>query len=123
MQEVARQAGVSRPAVWRWQQRYGEDGVEGLLHDKTRPPGKEPLPTETVAEVLALTCSEPPGEVIRPDSQMPFRLRIPRLRHGSSNLRLWVRRTCFAAMPRFAAILLEMNLAYISISRGKSRSI
>lgn len=61
--EVARQAGASRPAVWRWQQRFAEEGVEGLLHDKTRPPGKEPLSAGTVAEVLALTCSEPPGEV------------------------------------------------------------
>lgn len=33
VQDVARQAGVSRPAVWRWQQRYGEEGVAGLLHD------------------------------------------------------------------------------------------
>ncbi|CAA2145165.1 hypothetical protein MBLL_04287 [Methylobacterium bullatum] len=64
VQEIARQAGVSRRGGgWRWQQRYGEEGVEGLLHDKTRPPGKEPLPSRTVAQVLALTCSEPPGEV------------------------------------------------------------
>ncbi|MFD0939054.1 IS630 family transposase, partial [Methylobacterium trifolii] len=61
--EVARRAGASRPAVWRWQKRFAEEGVEGLLHDKTRPPGKEPLSAGTVAEVLALTCSEPPGEV------------------------------------------------------------
>src|ERR687893_1985412 len=60
--EVARRAGASRRAVWRWQQRFAEDGVEGLLRDKTRPPGKAPLPPETVAQVLALTCSEPPGE-------------------------------------------------------------
>ena len=60
--EVARRAGVSRPAVWRWQQRYGEEGVDGLLRDKTRPPGKPPLPPSTVAEVLVLTCSPPPGE-------------------------------------------------------------
>lgn len=33
--DVAQQAGVSRPAVWRWQQRYAEEGVEGLLRDKT----------------------------------------------------------------------------------------
>jgi transposase len=62
VQEVARRAGVSRPAVWRWQQRFAEEGVEGLLRDRTRPPGKAPLPPETVAQVLALTCSEPPGE-------------------------------------------------------------
>jgi transposase len=60
--EIARRAGVSRPAVWRWQQRYGEEGVDGLLRDKTRPPGTPPTPPATVARVLALTCSEPPGE-------------------------------------------------------------
>ena len=59
---VARRAGVSRPAVWRWQRRYAEAGVDGLLRDKTRPPGKPPLPAATVAKVLALTYAEPPGE-------------------------------------------------------------
>ncbi|WP_159074529.1 helix-turn-helix domain-containing protein, partial [Azospirillum brasilense] len=34
VQEVARRAGVSRPAVWRWQVRYAEQGVDGLLRDK-----------------------------------------------------------------------------------------
>jgi homeodomain-containing protein len=58
----AHRAGVSRPAVWRWQKRYAEAGVEGLLRDKTRPPGRKPVPTATVAQVLALTQSELPGE-------------------------------------------------------------
>lgn len=60
--DVARQAEVSRPAVWRWQQRFAEEGIEGLLRDKTRKPGKPPLPVRTVAKVLALPCGEPPGE-------------------------------------------------------------
>ncbi len=60
--EVARRTGASRPAVWRWQARYALEGVDGLLRDKTRPPGKAPLSTAKVARVLALTCSEPPGE-------------------------------------------------------------
>ncbi len=60
--EVARRAGVSRPAVWRWQRRYAEEGVAGLLRDKTRAPGKPRLSAAIVARVLALTCSEPPGE-------------------------------------------------------------
>ncbi len=60
--EVAQRTGASRPAVWRWQTRYAEEGVDGLLRDKTRPPGKAPLTTAAVAKVLALTCSEPPGE-------------------------------------------------------------
>ena len=38
------------------------EGVDGLLRDKTRPPGKPPLPAETVRRVLDLTLSEPPGE-------------------------------------------------------------
>src|SRR4249920_804465 len=56
---VAGQVGVSRPAVWRWQQRFAEEGVDGLLRDK---PGKPPLSAETVTKVLALPCTEPPGE-------------------------------------------------------------
>ena len=59
--EIARRDGVSRPAVWRWQQRYAEEGVDGLLRDKTRKPGRAPLDAKLVARVLELTCSEPPG--------------------------------------------------------------
>src|SRR5438132_10793150 len=39
-QPIAQSVGVSRPTVWRWQQRFAESGVEGLLRDKTRKPGK-----------------------------------------------------------------------------------
>jgi Homeodomain-like domain len=59
---ASRPTGRRRPAVWRWQQRYGEEGIAGLLRDKTRKPGRAPLSTGVVAKVLALTCSEPPGE-------------------------------------------------------------
>jgi transposase len=58
---VARRAEVGRPAVWRWQQRYAEAGVDGLLRDKTRRPGKAPLGDALVHRVVALTCAEPPG--------------------------------------------------------------
>src|SRR3954447_18557021 len=60
--EIARRSGLSKPAVWRWQERFMHDGVDGLLRDKTRPPGKPRLPDETVRRVLDLTLSEPPGE-------------------------------------------------------------
>jgi len=59
--EVARRAGVGRPAVWRWQRRFAEAGVDGLLRDATRKPGKAPLGDATVRRVVALTCAEPPG--------------------------------------------------------------
>ena len=60
--EVARRARVGRPAVWRWQRRFVEAGVDGLLRDATRKPGKAPLGDATVHRVVGLTCSEPPGE-------------------------------------------------------------
>ncbi len=62
VQQVAVAVGVSRPMVWRWQQRFAEEGVEGLLRDKTRKPGKPPIPAETVERVVAMTCGAPPGE-------------------------------------------------------------
>jgi transposase len=61
--EVARRAGVGRPAVWRWQRRFAEAGVDGLLREASRKPGKAPLADATVRRVVALTCAEPPGEV------------------------------------------------------------
>src|SRR4029077_8310855 len=61
-QRVAQSIGVSRPTVWRWQQRFAESGVEALLRDKTRKPGKPPIAAETTARVMALTCTEPPHQ-------------------------------------------------------------
>ena len=59
---VAKRAAVGRPAVWRWQRRFAEAGVEGLLRDATRKPGKAPLGDVVVRRVVTLTCAEPPGE-------------------------------------------------------------
>jgi transposase len=62
VQQIATQVGISRPMVWRWQQRFAEEGVDGLLRDKTRRPGKPPIAAETVARVVALTCTNPPHQ-------------------------------------------------------------
>ena len=35
VQRMAAQVGISRPMVWRWQLRFAEEGVDGLLRDKT----------------------------------------------------------------------------------------
>ena len=62
MPEVARQAGVSRPMVCRWQQRFAEEGLDGLLRDKTRPPGTPATPQADVQAVLERTLTgDPPG--------------------------------------------------------------
>jgi len=52
----------SKTTVWRWQERFAEAGVEGLLSDKTRPAGKAPTAPERVAEVVRLTHTPPPHE-------------------------------------------------------------
>ena len=39
-----------------------EEGVAGLLRDKTRPPGKAPVERETVERVVAFTLDPPPHE-------------------------------------------------------------
>ena len=62
VQRVAALLGVSRPMVWRWQQRFAEEGTDGLLRDKTRKPGKPSISAETVARVVALSCADPPHE-------------------------------------------------------------
>ena len=60
--EIMRRAGVSKPSVWRWQRRFMDAGVDGLLRDKTRKPGLPPLPPTTVDRVVELTLGDPPGE-------------------------------------------------------------
>lgn len=60
--EIARRAGISRPAVWRWQQRFAETGVDGPPRDQTRTPGKPRTADVVVQRVVAMTCAEPPGE-------------------------------------------------------------
>ncbi len=52
--------GKSKTCVWRWQERFMARGVDGLLRDKTRPPGIVPLKPELVEKVVALTL-QPPG--------------------------------------------------------------
>ena len=59
--EIARRAGISRPAVWRWQQRFAEAGVDGLVRDKTRKPGRPPTPDGVVQRVVALTAPSRPA--------------------------------------------------------------
>jgi transposase len=58
--EIMRRTGKSKPCVWRWQERYIEEGVDGLLRDKTRPPGKKPLPAAIKHKVLTRTANGTP---------------------------------------------------------------
>ena len=59
---IMRTAGVSKTAVWRWQERFMSEGVDGLLHDKTRPARIARLTDDVAERIVALTLGEPPGE-------------------------------------------------------------
>jgi transposase len=58
--EIMRRTGMSKPTVWRWQERYLVAGVDGLKRDKTRPSRVPPLPRETRLKVIAKTVQESP---------------------------------------------------------------
>ena len=60
--EIMRRSGKAKPVVWTWQARFMAEGVDGLLRDKTRKPGKAPLPGETVQLVIDLVTGPPPRE-------------------------------------------------------------
>ena len=59
---VMRAVGKGKTVVWRWQERFMREGVEGLTRDKTRPSRLPPLPAATVDRVVALTNQAPPQE-------------------------------------------------------------
>src|SRR5262249_27785637 len=48
--------------VWRWQERFMQAGVDGLVRDKTRPPRIPPLGQAVIDRVGALTGTDAPGE-------------------------------------------------------------
>jgi hypothetical protein len=66
-----RRSGKAKPVVWTWQARFMAEGVEGLLRDKTRKPGKPPLSTDTVQRVVNLALGPPPGEATRTGLSSP----------------------------------------------------
>src|SRR3974377_1666063 len=60
--EIMRRTGMSKSAVWRWQERYIEEGIEGLLRDKTRPSRIPPLSDAVKLAVLTKPATEEPPD-------------------------------------------------------------
>src|SRR5580693_5848462 len=67
---IMRQTGKSKVTVWRWQERFMAQGVDGLLRDKTRPSRIPRLPATVHERTVALTQTDPPGEVTHWTAQM-----------------------------------------------------
>ena len=59
---IMRETGKSKTCVWRWQERFAVEGVDGLLRDKTRPSRIAKLDPSVNERVVALTMEEPPHE-------------------------------------------------------------
>ena len=60
--EIMRRTGKSKTCVWRWQERFMQEGYDGLLRDKTRPSRIPAMDGDTVERVVALTQTDPPAE-------------------------------------------------------------
>src|SRR5215469_13566395 len=60
--EIQRQTGKGKQTIWRWQVRFMAEGVDGLLHEATRPGRKKALAAATIERVVAMTLAEPLGE-------------------------------------------------------------
>jgi transposase len=58
--EIMQATGKAKTVIWRWQQRFGEEGVAGLWRDKTRPSRIPPLGPEVAERIVALTLAGPP---------------------------------------------------------------
>jgi transposase len=58
--EIADNYGVGRSSVSVIVKRYNEGGIELLLRDKTRKPGKKPISEELKNEICKVACTEKP---------------------------------------------------------------
>ena len=60
--EIQRRTGKGKPTIWRWQARFMAEGVDGLLHEATRPAGKPALAAATIERVVEMTLGVAAGE-------------------------------------------------------------
>jgi hypothetical protein len=60
--EIMWRTGKSKTCVWRWQERFMDEGFDGLLRDKTRPSRVPPLTSDVAERIVALTLQDPPRE-------------------------------------------------------------
>jgi len=81
---IAEFLGIHQSTVSLYINRYNTDGIDALLRDKTRKPGKEPISQEIKNETCRLVCNEKPaGETHWSCRSLAKRLGIG---HASANL-------------------------------------
>jgi len=60
--EISEFLGINKSTVGLYINRYNEHGIDSLLRDKTRKPGKEPVSQEIKNEIYRLVCSQKPKD-------------------------------------------------------------
>src|SRR6201981_4199834 len=58
--EIMRATGKAKTVIWRWQERFQDEGAAGLWRDKTRPSRIAPLGPEVGERGVGLTVAGPP---------------------------------------------------------------
>src|SRR5713101_9278446 len=58
--EIMQATGKAKTVIWRWQERFRDEGAAGLWRDKTRRSRIPPLSSEVAKRVVALTLAGPP---------------------------------------------------------------
>ncbi len=112
--------GKAKTVIWRWQERFRDEGAVGLWRDKTRPPRIPPLSPEVAEIVVAMTLAGPPPNATHwTGSAMAAAAGIS----VSSVQRIWrahglrphlVRRFKLSNDPQFAAKLKELVGLYVN---------
>ena len=118
--EIMRATGKAKTVIWRWQERFQDEGGAGLWRDKTRPSRIPPLGPEVAERVVALTLAGPPPTASHwTGSAMAKAAGIS----VSSVQRIWrahglrphlVRRFKLSNDPQFAAKLREIVGLYVN---------
>ncbi len=118
--EIMRATGKAKTVIWRWQERFQDEGAAGLWRDKTRPSRIPPLGPEVAERVVALTLAGPPPTASHwTGSAMAKAAGIS----VSSVQRIWrahglrphlVRRFKLSNDPQFAAKLREIVGLYVN---------
>jgi transposase len=117
---IASNLGVSRNQVYLWAKRYVTGGLPALLIDASRPPGRDPIPSEKIEAIVraTLTTTPPAGthwssrQMARAQGISDSMIRKIWRQHGLQPHR--VERFKFSKDPRFVEKLRDIVGLYLS---------
>lgn len=75
---IMREAKASKTSVWNWPKRYLESGIDGLKRDKSKKPGKAPVPDAVKAKIVEMAATS------RPENATHWSLRLLAKANGIS---------------------------------------